>query len=272
MSTPGSTRASSCSASARGATGHSTEAASWPLPTYPATSTSTRHHPCERHSHGSTIRTACTRPGGTVWSRVSSRPRRTRSPSGDSATVKPKCGPTRLIVTGTAARAIGTARPSTDHSRAMPATTRTPSRTTTPPMSGDRPQGRLDQPAQRHLEQHRLGRLGRVVVQARGPGEQLGPQLLRGRLGQVGQRRLRRRPAGDLEPHLGQPERAGDQRAHHVDRLQPVQPDPPGPLGTARRSPAAGRRHRSGSGWSTRTGRRTPRRSGCSPRWRSAAS
>ena len=114
MSTPGSTRASSRRASARGATGQQHRGrAPGRSPTYPATLTSTRHHPCERHSHGSTIRTACTRPGGTVWLRVSSSPCRSRSPSGDSATVKPKCGPTRLHAAGTAARAIGTARPST---------------------------------------------------------------------------------------------------------------------------------------------------------------
>ena len=94
-------RAAPCASTAQrlGARCHRAAAptrSAWPSPTYPATLTSTRHQPCDRHSSGSTIRTACTRPGGTVCARVSSSPCRSRRPSGDSATVKPKCATTAL--------------------------------------------------------------------------------------------------------------------------------------------------------------------------------
>ena len=81
--------------------------------------------------------------------------------------------------------------------------------------------------AERHLDQHRLGCLGRLVVQPGRPGQQLGAQLLGGRLAQVGERRLGRRPAGHLEAQLGEAERPGDERPYDVDRLEAVEPHPP---------------------------------------------
>ena len=81
--------ATKASTSARLPTGNSVEASPEDSsPAYPATVTWTRNHPADRHSHGEVMRNACTRPGGTVCARVSSRPRRRRSPSGDSATRK----------------------------------------------------------------------------------------------------------------------------------------------------------------------------------------
>ena len=59
-------------------------------PPTPAMFTRTRTHPCRRHSSGSTISIACTRPGGTVRVSVFARPNFRRRPSGDWVTVKLK--------------------------------------------------------------------------------------------------------------------------------------------------------------------------------------
>ena len=175
------------------------------------------------------MRTAWTRPGGTVCARVSSSPWRSRRPSGDSATVKSKCTTTDRTTAGTVPMTAGRANGSIDHS---PVTTVTVTSVTAAITSDDqphRPELALDELGERHLDQHPLGCLGRVVVQAGRPGEQLGAQLLRGRLAEVGERRLGRRPAGHLEAQLGEPECPGDERAYDVDCLQAVETHPPRP-------------------------------------------
>ena len=101
--TPGSTRATTASATSRGATGTSTELDE------PATSSSTRTQPRRRHSSGSTIRTVCTRPGGTVSCVRSRRPRSMRRPSGDSPTVQSYSPTNRPTLLAPAAPSSGSA-------------------------------------------------------------------------------------------------------------------------------------------------------------------
>ncbi len=65
-----------------------------------------------------------------------------------------------------------------------------------------------------------------MLVDARGKGQEPSPQAVGFFLGQVGERRLGRASADDLEAELGQPERATDQRTDDVDRLHPFERHP----------------------------------------------
>ncbi|GAB7192734.1 hypothetical protein NUM3379_34430 [Kineococcus sp. NUM-3379] len=145
----GSTTASTRASSSRVPTG-STSVASCPpavsITPYPATFTCTCHQSAPRHSSGWEMRSACTRPGGTVCERCSSSPRRRRRPSGDCATEKPNPREKRCH----AAPSTPTASGSTPASAANTASKRAPTTAavTTPAAASttatDIPERRID--------------------------------------------------------------------------------------------------------------------------------
>ena len=66
-----------------------------------------------------------------------------------------------------------------------------------------------------------------LVLQARSAGQQLVAQLLSLLLGQEGQLEVGAPRTGDLDVEPRQPEHPGQQRLHHVDRLDAVELGPP---------------------------------------------
>ena len=216
---PGKTRPTSWNATCLGATGSSTDDRACRSPTYPATVTSTRAQPLPRQNSGSTTRTACTRPGGTVCIRVSISPYRSRRPSGERATVK--------LVCMTSGAITPRARPSSTGS----APARTPGSRKTRPnaQQADEQHQRADdreleelgaeQGAEPHPPVRLLGRLGRLAGQPGGAGQQLGAQLLGHRAAEVAELRRRLVAAGQLDAHLGEAEHPAEQRAYDVDGL-----------------------------------------------------
>ncbi len=198
-------------------------------PGEPATSISRRHQPSGRHSSGSTIRTACTRRSGMVSATVPSSPRRIRMPSGDCASVNPYSVASRRHTMGTRVTrkirkvppvAASTGRPHQDHHELR--------HQQRDEQAGPGGQHRPGQPPGGDAGQDPLTgfRGGRVEPVMR--GQQAGPQLERGLLGQVGQTSVGVAGAGQPDAQFGQSERAGQERPHHVYRLDPGHRQLPG--------------------------------------------
>ena len=200
-------------------------------PPTPAMFTRTRTQPWRRHSSGSTISTACTRPGGTVRVSVFARPNFRRSPSGDWVTVKLK-----YLMNSANTMMIG--RPPVTSAIPRPPQPLLSTVTTTiTTVSSSSPAVTLriiNESARSRGVTDVIGISGASPTSCRSPAARASTSLRRARASSSDRNwsLTRESPApGDLDGDLGHGEEPGEERLGHVDGLEPAQLEPPLLLG-----------------------------------------